>query len=90
MTSEQLVSELLLNPMFQLDESGCCRAENPSFLNICKLFLGHRPLQPPGQALRRETQLGSFYSANPAAASGSGLKSAARGADKQTQHLANL
>ena len=38
MTNEQLADELLLDPMFQLDESGGCSVENPVFHCIRESF----------------------------------------------------
>ena len=38
MTNEQLAHELLLDPTFQLDESGGCRVENPVFHSIRESF----------------------------------------------------
>lgn len=38
MTNEQLAHELLLNPLFQLDENGGCSAENPVFHRIRESF----------------------------------------------------
>lgn len=38
MTNEQLAHELLLNPTFQLDESGGCGVENPVFHRIRESF----------------------------------------------------
>ena len=38
MTNEQLSHELLLDPTFQLDESGGCSAEDPVFLRIRESF----------------------------------------------------
>lgn len=38
MSNEQLAHELLLDPTFQLDESGGCSAENPVFHRIRKSF----------------------------------------------------
>ena len=38
MTNEQLAHELLLNPAFQLDESGGCGVENPVFHRIRESF----------------------------------------------------
>ena len=38
MTNEQLAHELLLDPTFQLDESGGCSVENPVFLSIRESF----------------------------------------------------
>jgi hypothetical protein len=38
MTNVQLAHELLLNPAFQLDESGGCSAENPIFHSIRESF----------------------------------------------------
>ena len=38
MTNQQLVHELLLDPLFQLHESGGCSTENPTFHCICKSF----------------------------------------------------
>ena len=38
MTNDQLAHELLLDPMFQLDESGGCSVENPAFHCISESF----------------------------------------------------
>ena len=38
MSNEQLAHELLLDPTFQLDESGGCSAENPVFHRIRESF----------------------------------------------------
>ena len=38
MTNEQLAHELLLDPTFQLDESGGCSVENPVFHRIRESF----------------------------------------------------